>query len=135
MGYICYNFAIAEALTPTFFSMVCNWCRCCCNNLFVYCFCFLEPSNFSGCFIHSLDFYQKTSQKFIQEIYRSKNFSRSNCWNERQNNKNQWEWRKKILVKIKGDVWRAYPDETEKEKLEVDDEVLITKRSGGILFM
>ncbi len=35
------------------------------------------------------------------------------------------------MVKIKGDVWRAYPDETEKEKLEVDDEVLITKRSGG----
>lgn len=41
----------------------------------------------------------------------------------------------KILVKIKGDVWRAYPDETEKEKLEADDEVLITKRSGNFVYV
>jgi len=41
----------------------------------------------------------------------------------------------KILVKIKGDVWRAYPDETEKEKLEADDEVLITKRSGNFIYV
>ena len=41
----------------------------------------------------------------------------------------------KILVKINGDVWRAYPDETEKEKLEEDDEVVITRKSGNFVYV
>lgn len=41
----------------------------------------------------------------------------------------------KILVKINGDVWRAYPDETEKEKLEGDDEVVITRKSGNFVYV
>ncbi len=41
----------------------------------------------------------------------------------------------KIVVKINGDTWRAYPDEYEEEKLKEDDEVFITRKSGNFVYV
>lgn len=42
----------------------------------------------------------------------------------------------RIIIKVKGDEWRAYPDESEAdEEFKIDDEVIVTKKTANFVYI